>query len=326
MSGSNLFTPDIDAIEADITALQSDVSDLQTEVSNLTFDIIYDNQPGVARQINVDNDNIEWLLATEKSVIYKKDDGAGGPFNAYPFQWIVEFQDSEYQSVNIRQDENEPVFLEVGESNSAGVISKGVRLEGKDGSIELFDFSTTWFKAEEEGIFAVGIKGSFLSSHVAIDESGVTALTARNSKTSIIGIVNELNDATNGLVRNTNDRDWTLPTGGSWRFINPDNEEGNTFFSRNANGTFHQILRGEIEYNVQMFDTDRVELHADNSILALSGSNGINFKSDMTTNKDYEVTDATKGIIFRDSQGTPHKWRVTVDNSGSLVTSDLGAA
>ena len=41
---------------------------------------------------------------------------------------------------------------------------------------------------------------------------------------------------------------------------------------------------------------------------------------------DIEITDAAKGIVLRDTQGTPHKWRVTVDNSGNLVTSDLGVA
>jgi hypothetical protein len=41
---------------------------------------------------------------------------------------------------------------------------------------------------------------------------------------------------------------------------------------------------------------------------------------------DIEITDATKGLILRDTQGTPHKWRVTVDNSGNLVTTDLGVA
>lgn len=44
------------------------------------------------------------------------------------------------------------------------------------------------------------------------------------------------------------------------------------------------------------------------------------------TNDDIEITVASKGLILRDTQGTPHKWRVTVDNTGNLVTSDLGVA
>lgn len=34
--------------------------------------------------------------------------------------------------------------------------------------------------------------------------------------------------------------------------------------------------------------------------------------------------DATKGIVFKDTQGSPHYWRYTVDNSGNLVKTDLG--
>ncbi len=33
---------------------------------------------------------------------------------------------------------------------------------------------------------------------------------------------------------------------------------------------------------------------------------------------------ATTGVVFKDTQGTPHYWRLTVDNTGSLVTTDLG--
>ena len=39
-----------------------------------------------------------------------------------------------------------------------------------------------------------------------------------------------------------------------------------------------------------------------------------------------EITDAAKGFLLRDTQGTPHKWRFTIDNTGNLVTTDLGAA
>ena len=36
------------------------------------------------------------------------------------------------------------------------------------------------------------------------------------------------------------------------------------------------------------------------------------------------IDTATTGIVFKDTQGTPHYWRLTVDNSGNLVTTDLG--
>ena len=39
---------------------------------------------------------------------------------------------------------------------------------------------------------------------------------------------------------------------------------------------------------------------------------------------DLIVNLATKGLVLKDTQGTPHYWRVTVNNSGALVVSDLG--
>ena len=41
---------------------------------------------------------------------------------------------------------------------------------------------------------------------------------------------------------------------------------------------------------------------------------------------DIERTDATKGYILRDTQAPAHKWRFTVDNTGNLITTDLGVA
>jgi hypothetical protein len=36
------------------------------------------------------------------------------------------------------------------------------------------------------------------------------------------------------------------------------------------------------------------------------------------------IDTATTGVVLKDTQGTPHYWRLTVDNTGSLVTTDLG--
>jgi hypothetical protein len=41
---------------------------------------------------------------------------------------------------------------------------------------------------------------------------------------------------------------------------------------------------------------------------------------------DVRFDNATKGVILKDTQGTPHYWRVTVANDGSLVTTDLGTS
>ena len=59
--------------------------------------------------------------------------------------------------------------------------------------------------------------------------------------------------------------------------------------------------------------------------LALAGGT---MTGQLTVGNDIEITDPTKGIIMTDTQGTPHKWRLTLDGSGTpgLVWTDLGAA
>lgn len=42
------------------------------------------------------------------------------------------------------------------------------------------------------------------------------------------------------------------------------------------------------------------------------------------TTDDLIIDLATKGLVLKDTQGTPHYWRVTISTTGSLVTTDLG--
>lgn len=42
------------------------------------------------------------------------------------------------------------------------------------------------------------------------------------------------------------------------------------------------------------------------------------------TTDDLIVDNAAKGLVLKDTQGTPHYWRVTVSNVGALVITDLG--
>ena len=51
-------------------------------------------------------------------------------------------------------------------------------------------------------------------------------------------------------------------------------------------------------------------------------NNRINVGTDTTD--DIVIDLATKGLVLKDTQGTPHYWRVTIDNTGALVTTDLG--
>lgn len=39
---------------------------------------------------------------------------------------------------------------------------------------------------------------------------------------------------------------------------------------------------------------------------------------------DILITNSAKGLVLIDTQATPHYWRITVDNTGILVTTDLG--
>lgn len=41
---------------------------------------------------------------------------------------------------------------------------------------------------------------------------------------------------------------------------------------------------------------------------------------------DLIVDDSSKGLVLKDTQGTPHYWRITIDNSGALVSTDLGTS
>jgi len=63
---------------------------------------------------------------------------------------------------------------------------------------------------------------------------------------------------------------------------------------------------------------------------AASGYAGLSASSRTTkgvdTTDDLIVDLATKGLVLKDTQGTPHYWRVTVSTLGSLTTTDIGTS
>jgi hypothetical protein len=59
------------------------------------------------------------------------------------------------------------------------------------------------------------------------------------------------------------------------------------------------------------------------SVPALLNSSSRTTKGVDTTD-DLIVDLATKGLVLKDTQGTPHYWRVTIDNTGVLTTADVG--
>lgn len=61
---------------------------------------------------------------------------------------------------------------------------------------------------------------------------------------------------------------------------------------------------------------------------AVSGYAGLDAASRITkgadTTDDIIIDLATKGLVLKDTQGTPHYWRLTVSTLGVLTTTDLG--
>ena len=57
-------------------------------------------------------------------------------------------------------------------------------------------------------------------------------------------------------------------------------------------------------------------------LLKLSRNGGL--KSQINSSGAFVSDDAAQGVVLRDTQGTPHYWRVTVSNTGVLTTTDLG--
>ncbi len=59
-----------------------------------------------------------------------------------------------------------------------------------------------------------------------------------------------------------------------------------------------------------------------------NGYAGLNAVSRTTkgvdTTDDVVIDLATKGLVLKDTQGTPHYWRVTISTLGVLQTTDLG--
>jgi hypothetical protein len=59
-----------------------------------------------------------------------------------------------------------------------------------------------------------------------------------------------------------------------------------------------------------------------------NGYAGLNASSRTTkgvdTTDDVVIDLATKGLVLKDTQGTPHYWRVTISTTGVLTTADLG--
>lgn len=95
-----------------------------------------------------------------------------------------------------------------------------------------------------------------------------------------------------------------------------------------SSGSYNTIIGTNVFLNGDELTNSNQIILADgqgNRILEANGTtqdvtfNGIaTFKSSLKTDGDFEVTDTAKGIILKSPDGT--RWRITVDDSGSLIT------
>jgi len=71
--------------------------------------------------------------------------------------------------------------------------------------------------------------------------------------------------------------------------------------------------------------TDAERLSNKNIANGYSGLNAATRSTKGIDSTDDLIIDlATKGLVLKDTQGTPHYWRVTINNVGALVSTDLG--
>ncbi len=95
------------------------------------------------------------------------------------------------------------------------------------------------------------------------------------------------------------------------------------------------LQSGQLDHGLAMvaaslLDDDHTQYQKESEKDAASGYAGLNASS--RTTKGVDTTDdviidlATKGLVLKDTQGTPHYWRVTVSVLGVLTTADLGVA
>jgi hypothetical protein len=87
-----------------------------------------------------------------------------------------------------------------------------------------------------------------------------------------------------------------------------------------ASGEFNHLSNAElaIAQNAQVVS----EKNAANGYAGLDASSRTTKGVDTTD--DVVIDLATKGLVLKDTQGTPHYWRVTISTLGVLTTTDLG--
>lgn len=71
--------------------------------------------------------------------------------------------------------------------------------------------------------------------------------------------------------------------------------------------------------------TDAQNISGKNVANGYAGLNAVTRTTKGVDAQDDLIVDlATKGLVLKDTQGTPHYWRITISNVGALVITDVG--
>lgn len=174
------------------------------------------------------------------------------------------------------------------------------------------------------------------SHDISVDYIAFTNISAGGSTVSGGGATNLSYTASTRVLASDTGTDATLPlvTSGD-AGLAPASGGGTTNFLRAdatwaaptatvADGDKGDITISSGVWNIDAATVGITELSASATASASVFLRGDNKWSRIDTTEDLIVDLATKGLVLKDTQGTPHYWRVTISNTGALVTTDLG--
>lgn len=102
-------------------------------------------------------------------------------------------------------------------------------------------------------------------------------------------------------------------------------EKLRTLINSFANGFPFSSLTGTPTTLVGYGITDAEKLANKNTANGYAGLNsGGRVTKGLDVSDDLVIDLASKGLVLKDTQGTPHYWRITISNLGVLTSTDLG--
>jgi hypothetical protein len=92
-----------------------------------------------------------------------------------------------------------------------------------------------------------------------------------------------------------------------------------------TNGITWTLISGKPTTIAGFGITDPIEYTTNkNANGGYAGLTGARITKGADTQDDIVIDLATKGLVLKDTQGTPHYWRITISNVGAIVITDLG--